>query len=79
MTPLTVNPTVVILVNKPANGVKVVKAIATNVAPDLQVVLVDNEADYKAEACNKPFDTTRPVVPETTFSSHGIKRDVKVG
>ena len=56
MTPLTVNPTVALLVR---DG-KVV-ATATNVAPDLKVVVTDNREAYEAEACNKPFDTLRPV------------------
>jgi len=56
MTPLTVNPTVVLLVKDGK-----VTATATNVAPDLNVVVVDNPEAFKAEACNKPFDSTRPV------------------
>jgi hypothetical protein len=59
MTPLPVNPTVVILLNKNANGL--VEAVATNVAPDLTVKVVTTAVDYNNEACNKPFDSTRPV------------------
>ena len=57
MTPLTTNPTVVIRINEDGD----VLDMATNVAPDLTVEVVYTKELYKKLACNKPFDTTRPV------------------
>lgn len=55
MTPLTQNPKVVLLVKK-----NEVAAVATNVAPDLEVVVTNTESDFKAQAAGLSFDTTRP-------------------
>ena len=65
MTPLTTNPTAVVLTD---NDGKVL-ATATNVAPDLNLIVTRDLAVFKAEAANKPFDTTRPVAPESAFTS----------
>lgn len=54
MTPLTTNPTIVIEV---IHGTVV--NVATNVAPDLKVVVTTTPERYAEEACNKPFDTVR--------------------
>ena len=56
MTPLTVNPSVVVLLNPEGTGIK---AVATNVASDLNVIVTRDEAEFKDEALNKPFDSTR--------------------
>ena len=56
MYPLPINPTVVLQVSKDG---KIVVRSASNIDPELKVVLVDNEYDFKAEAANKPFDSTR--------------------
>ena len=58
MIPLPVNPIVVMQV-APDSG-KVV-AVATNVAPDLTVVVVENDADFKEQALGKPFNLGTPV------------------
>ena len=59
MTPLPTNPSVVILVDP--GGVPI--ATATNVSPDLEVLIVNDRAEYEREAAGKPFDTTR-IEPE---------------
>lgn len=51
MIPLTVNPTVVVRLSDPGAVVQV----ASNVAPDLKVVVVYDEATFEYEAANKPF------------------------
>jgi len=51
MTPLTQNPKIVLLVD--SNGI-VVKT-ATNVAPDLNVVVTTSEVAFEVEASNQPF------------------------
>jgi hypothetical protein len=65
MTPLTTKPTVVILLAPKGDDVM---AVASNVAPvatnnpaedPLTVVVTRRVAEYKAEAANKPFDTSR--------------------
>lgn len=65
MTPLCVNPRAVILVderNRPC-------AIASNVAPDLEIVVTNDRSQFEDEAANKPFDSTRPPQPQQTLSS----------
>ena len=52
MTPLTNNPTVVLQV---VDGKLI--AVASNVAPDLKVVMVASDAAFSDEAANKPFNT----------------------
>lgn len=59
MTPLTVNPTVVLAVD----GKGRVTGVATNVAADLEIVVATDDAAFKDEASNKPF---RSDVPETS-------------
>jgi uncharacterized protein YuzE len=51
MTPLTVNPTVVVLIDENGNVI----AMATNVASDLTVIATDNRNKFDDEAKNKPF------------------------
>ena len=55
MTPLPTNPTVVILINKNAEGL--IEAVATNVSPELNVKVVTTLIDYNNEALGKPFNT----------------------
>lgn len=55
MYPLPVNPTVAVLLNPEGK----VEAIASNISDDLKVVVVKDRAAFEAEACNKPFDSTR--------------------
>lgn len=57
MYPLPVNPTVAILLNPEGK----VEAVASNIDSELKVVVVTDRAAFAAEACNKPFDSTRPV------------------
>ena len=59
MIPLPQNPTVVL--RRDIFGEIV--AIASNVSDDIRVILVDTDTDFKREAANQPFDTTRPVQP----------------
>lgn len=51
MTPLTVDPTIVVLVNEN----KEVVGIATNIAPDVKVLVARNRARFDSVACNMPF------------------------
>ena len=57
MTPLPVNPIVVVRIS--IDGI--VEDVATNVSPDLKVVFTLDKEWFEAEAANKPFSTTRPV------------------
>ena len=59
MIPLTENPRVVIRMNSKGN----VASVASNVAGDLAVEVVTEQADYQDRAANCPFDSTRPVQP----------------
>jgi hypothetical protein len=54
MTPLPTNPTVVILINK---NTGLLEAVATNVAPELNVTVTTNPETYKEAALGKPFNT----------------------
>jgi hypothetical protein len=56
MTPLPVNPTVVILVDGSNGGAPL--RVASNVAPlpELNVVVTDNPHEYKELALGKPFE-----------------------
>ena len=56
MYPLPVNPTVVIRLDR---GGQNVVAVASNIDPELKIVLVEGDDDFKREAANKPFDSTR--------------------
>lgn len=56
MTPIPVGPSVVVYFD-PARGLV---AAGNNIAPDLNVVVVDNANDYKALVANKPFDSANP-------------------
>jgi hypothetical protein len=56
MTPLTENPTLVILTGDNGELIK----FATNVSPDLKVVLTSNPHDFNDEALGKPFQVTEP-------------------
>lgn len=51
MTPLTVNPSAVVLVDAENH----ILGLATNVAPDLNILVTRDPAVYAAEAANKPF------------------------
>jgi len=59
MTPLSINPTVNILLNPEGK----VEAIATNVAPirELTVTTTTDPSVFRDQALNKPFNTLRPV------------------
>jgi len=71
MTPLTQNPTVVILLNKNAAGL--IEATATNVASNLEVKIVTTLIDFINESTNKPFNSLTPVVSEQVMSMAGSK------
>ena len=58
MIPLSANPTVVIRLNP---NTKKLMDVASNIAPDLKVVIVFSATAYDAESCNKPFDSLRPI------------------
>lgn len=62
MTPLPVNPNVVVLIQVTDTGVPVV-TYASNIAPDLQVKVVGSPAEFAEETCNLPFTTTNPAPP----------------
>ena len=53
MTPMPVNPTVVIFIDEGG----VVAGIASNIAPlpELNVKVVHNQADFEDESAGKPF------------------------
>lgn len=53
MTPLTVNPNVLVLVNPEGK----IEAVATNVAPDLAVTVITDPSDWRKTAANLPFRT----------------------
>lgn len=53
MIPLTVNPKVLVLTND--NGQIV--GVATNIAPDVQIVVTDNPHDFQDAARGMPFKT----------------------
>lgn len=59
MIPLPVNPKVVVFIN-PHNGVTTVQAVASNVDPDLNVVVVHSHDEYAAEIQGLPFDSANP-------------------
>lgn len=62
MTPLTVNPTVLILMDHQGNVLKT----ATNIAPDLKIEITYRESVFNEESGNKPFVhevNTRPENP----------------
>jgi hypothetical protein len=65
MTPLPENPNAVALVNPQGQVI----ATASNIAPDFKLTLVTDRAAFEAEACNKPFDTTRPQQPQQPLNS----------
>lgn len=69
MTPLTTNPKAVILEDPQGKCI----ATASNVAPDLEILVTRDRAVYEQEAANKPFDTTRPPQPEQVHSSAASK------
>ena len=56
MTPLPANPIVVILVNPFGR----IEAVATNVAPELNVIVTTEAAAFNEAALGKPFNTARP-------------------
>lgn len=65
MTPLPQNPSVAILVdeqNRPC-------AIASNIDPDLKVVVTNDRSIYEDEAAGKPFESSRPRQEPQTLSS----------
>jgi hypothetical protein len=53
MTPLPVNPVVVVLVDENSDPV----GIATNVAPDLEVKIVRSQTAFNKASLGKPFVT----------------------
>ena len=52
MTPLTQDPNILVWID-PKFGVM---KIATNIAPELRIEIVDNEADFIDKAPGKPFN-----------------------
>jgi len=61
MTPLPVNPKVVVFVN-PHNGVNSVQAVGSNIDPNLQVEVVHSHEDYAEAMQGIPFDSANPIV-----------------
>ncbi len=61
MIPLPEYPRVVIRVDSKGN----VLAVASNISADLKVLTCLTDVQYKYDAANKPFDTTRPTVEKT--------------
>jgi hypothetical protein len=51
MIPLTVNPTVLILMDQQGNVLKT----ATNIAPDVKIEITFRESVFNEESGNKPF------------------------
>lgn len=69
MTNLPENPSVAILVdeqNRPC-------AIASNIDPDLKVVVTNDRSIFEDEAAGKPFDSSRPRQAPQTLSSAASK------
>lgn len=56
MIPLAVNPTVVVYIN-PFNGVQ---AVASNIDPDVKVVVARNHVEYAEAIKGLPFDSANP-------------------
>jgi hypothetical protein len=54
MTPLPVNPTVVILINEDG----LLKRVATNVDAETKVVVTTDATEFETEALGKPFNFT---------------------
>lgn len=70
MTPLTVNPSVVILIDGNGN----VRATASNISSDLNVIVTGYRRTFKDAAGNKPFNSLRPVaVSEQVMSMAASK------
>jgi hypothetical protein len=59
MTPIPVNPKVVVFIN-PHNGVESVQAVASNVDPELEVVVVHSNEEYAKAIKGVPFDSANP-------------------
>lgn len=59
MIPLPVNPTVVVFID-PHNGVESVQAVASNIDPDLRVIVVHSHEEYGELIRNLPFDSANP-------------------
>lgn len=69
MTPLPTNPNAVALVGTKGE----ILEVASNIAPDFQLKLVTTRSEFRDEACNKPFDSTRPAQEPQTLSSAASK------
>jgi hypothetical protein len=59
MTPMPDKPTVALRLDQQGR----VTAVASNISPDLEIVITRDANTFKDEAANKPFDTTRPPQP----------------
>lgn len=59
MIPLPVNPTVVVFLN-PFNNTASVEAVASNVDPDIQVIVVHSHEEYVVAKAGLPFDSVNP-------------------
>jgi hypothetical protein len=68
MTPLTVNPKVVLLVICGE-----VRAKATNIASDLETVVVNDPHEFFLASLGMPFNSTLPVMEEQVMSSKASK------
>ena len=55
MTPLTVNPRVILQIELDGKGFLVIKAVGTNICPDLQIEMVDDDVAFTKAAGNVPF------------------------
>ncbi len=51
MTPLTVNPSVVVLLNPEGK----VEATATNISPEIEVIVTNSPAEFREASLGKPF------------------------
>lgn len=59
MIPLSVNPTVVVFIN-PHNNETTVQAVASNISPDVNVIVVHSHEEYGEALQGLPFDSANP-------------------
>jgi len=65
MIPLPVGPNAVVRIG---DNDEIINT-ASNISSDFTVLVVRSEAEFKTEAANKTFDSTRPVQPVQVLSS----------
>lgn len=69
MTPLSINPSVVILMDEQHRPC----AIASNIDPNVKVVVTNDRSVFTDESAGMPFDSSRPRQPQQTLSSAASK------